>query len=298
MKDKPPTQEEWDALGVIVDNLSLIIEDAPGFVAGGEPRGLFDYRSDALPTTSTPVSRLGAFIEIRNEWAVAEDEAPSTRPLWMQGAGAAIGKVLPEAKSIGTTPEERTKRLKVLLPRLRAYSWMNRNGDLAAAVSTLETVSRVGQIATTEDFELALLRLIRRPIQTYVFWDAFKDKVSFPSNADIDSAIRAAGDLKGFFDRNSGALLEMDGNLLMLTETLERTVEHLAQIKKRQDRQPQTLDGLRRHLVKVLCIGLMKAFGVRSPTVVLHLLAIVEYSPDDRHLRRQVRDVLEEAGFA
>ncbi len=300
--DNSPSREDWDALGVIVENVSWIVEDASsrpdpeGFGSGG--LGLLGQSLASIESPSpVPRNRLAAFFETRKEWGIEAGLYAADGPLWMQGAPIAIDKVLPEAKSLSGKREERTKRLKEqLLPRLPAYVWLNRNRNLDAAVSTLEALARNGQAALLDDCELTLIKAVRQPIQSYLLFETSKDRLGFPANSDIDKAIRAATKLQEFFRQNSGVQLEMGLDLLRLPDALNKTVDHLASIKKRQDQKPQTLDGLRRYLIKSLCLALIEAFGVRSPTTIQHLLAIVDYEPEERHLRLKISEVLKETG--
>jgi len=291
-----PKFSDWDALGVVVKNYEWVVEDAP-------VRVVFDGAASLLAPPPTlpssppkPISRLAAFFEAKTEWGGAADYVPD-QPLWLQGVPTAIDHVLPEARDLGDTPDGRRARLKALLPKLPAYAWMNRNRDVAAAVETLEKLQRTGQIGLVEDAELLLLKTIIAPLQTYAVLEARKDRISFARKTDIKDAIKATRKLRGFFRQNTGVLLEMDGEAARLPQALEQAAKQLSELEGRQKKQPQTIDGLRRLLVKQLSVALIQTMGARSPTTIQHLLGIGDYRPEERHLERQISDVLLEAGL-
>jgi hypothetical protein len=263
-----PTIGEWHDLQTIVSNVEVIVSDPPPAYEYSSAPGLLESYSDAK-------ERDRAAQEHRTAVRRSDQLLKS-----VSGAsGRQIVDILPGLDNIGHSRSERLNNLLAKMSGMTAYSWLRGNSAYGDLLKSLTIIAKTRPSYQRDTREFLLLHSIIFPMSLFLIQRQRNLTPAYPTKIELQSASRQVRAIVRFFEEKSAIYGVVDTPYLLRDDLrkLGSQIE-LALTTYRKPRDDGTLR--ERSLLDYLIPSLFSNFNECSPTLVEHVLAIVDVSYD------------------
>ncbi len=302
MAENTPKWSEWTDLSAVVYNVELIVADAPAFK---ELDGLFSGLFAKVP--AVPPGSSALYVALHR-----------STPMTKVGDATRIAKVLPGIELLGPDRPARVRALIGRLVEMPAYRWIVAQQGYGSALAMLPKIARqiaarktaVNAIAALllqsashlkDTREFLLLDVLLLPLMTFSVYHSLKGAKDlhgrqipgdpsvppFPTKAEVESAARLARRLKAFLN-DRYPISELVNYPSSLAEDLGRLEAGLAALAPGYKRPKVDAQFNHRRFMDDVIRGCLRVFNHCSPTLVGHLLSLVDYTPDDSDLKKRI----------